>query len=100
AATSSATSTKDAAKKDATKNASTDTDEDATADDDATDTDSTETSKDDQDGWHSLTAQDGLFDSLHESAVGILVLSEKDLKGLEGKPVQIELRAHDAAGNV
>ena len=80
---------------------STATDDDDTSDDDSTaDDDTSATTKIDVDGWHALTALDGLFDSQQESAIGILQFTPEQIKAQKGKPFQIELRAHDAAGNI
>lgn len=96
--------TKDADKADK-KDAASDSDkgDDAdtsdSADSDSDSSASTDSSKKNQNGWHALSAQDGLFDSLSEQAIGIISLTEKEKTALEGKPLQIELRAQDAAGN-
>jgi len=100
--------TKDASKaadtKDTAKNSTTDDKSDKDDSSDSTDSDSddsssTDTTKKNQNGWHALSAQDGLFDSLSEQAIGIISLNEKEKSTLDGKPLQIELRAQDAAGN-
>jgi hypothetical protein len=89
-----------AASSDDTDDAAADQDDDSTSGDDATtDTTSTKT-KTDVDGWHALSALDGLFDSRQESAIGILQFTQKQIDAQNGKPFQIELRAHDAAGNI
>jgi hypothetical protein len=82
-------------------NAAADSDTDDTSDTDAaTDTDASTKTKTDVDGWHALSALDGLFDSQQESAIGILQFTQKEIDAQNGKPFQIELRAHDAAGNI
>jgi len=83
-----------------TNGAAADQDDTDTSDDTATDADVSTKTKTDVDGWHALSALDGLFDSQQESAIGILQFTQKEIDTQHGKPFQIELRAHDAAGNI
>jgi hypothetical protein len=89
----------------ATKPAGDKTDDtDTAADDDdsadTTDTDTPASTTPDVDGWHAFSAMDGLFDTQQESAIGILQFTQQQIDAQKGKPFQIELRAHDAAGNI
>jgi hypothetical protein len=84
---------------DATDDTASEQDDDD-SDEDSGDDDTPAKPKIDVDGWHALTALDGLFDSQQEAALGILAFTQKDIDAQKGKPFQIELRAHDAAGNI
>jgi hypothetical protein len=77
-----------------------DTDTAAEDDDSADTTDTPASTTPDVDGWHAFSAMDGLFDSQQESAIGILQFTQQQIDAQKGKPFQIELRAHDAAGNI
>ena len=84
-----------------TDDAAADQDDDSTSGGDtATDATTSAKTKTDVDGWHALSALDGLFDSRQESAIGILQFTQKQIDAQNGKPFKIELRAHDAAGNI
>jgi hypothetical protein len=85
-------------KTDNTDNTDTAAEDDDSAD--TTDTDTPASTTPDVDGWHAFSALDGLFDSQQESAIGILQFTQQQIDAQKGKPFQIELRAHDAAGNI
>ncbi|MEO6907555.1 MAG: hypothetical protein ABI210_06655, partial [Abditibacteriaceae bacterium] len=86
---------------DTTTGSNDDTDtSDTTGAADTADTDITSDAKLDVDGWHAMAAADGLFDSRQEAVIGILQFTPDEIKKQKGKPFQIELRAHDAAGNI